>query len=63
VRTCPIAAEGIGTVDFDLSDDDATKLLGSGKRAASAFLADFRLEDYFNTYGRKLAPTEVAAIG
>jgi NTE family protein len=63
VRTCPIPTEGIGTVDFDLSDADATELLESGKRAATAFLADFRLDDYFNTYGRKLAPTEVETAG
>jgi NTE family protein len=61
VRTCPISAEGVGTVDFNLSDADQTKLLESGKRAATSFLADFRIEDYFNTYGKKLARAEVPA--
>jgi NTE family protein len=54
VRTCPISAEGVGTVDFNLSDADQTKLLDSGKRAGHEFLADFRLDEYFNTYGRTL---------
>jgi hypothetical protein len=59
VRTCPISAEGIGTVDFNLSQDDQTKLLESGKRAGSEFLESFKLDDYFNTYGKKLAPQAV----
>jgi len=59
VRTCAISAEGIGTVDFGLSDADQTTLLDSGKRAASDFLSTFDVDDYFNTYGRtlKLAAT------
>ena len=61
VRTCPISAEGIGTVDFNLTDADQTTLLDSGKRAASAFLADFKIEDYFNTYGKTLAPAKEPA--
>ena len=61
VRTCPISAEGVGTVDFNLTDADQTKLLESGERAGHEFLAGFRLEDYFNTYGKKLAPVEVHA--
>jgi NTE family protein len=55
VRTCAISAEGISTVDFGLSQADQTTLLDSGKRAGSGFLSTFDLEDYFNTYGRKLA--------
>jgi NTE family protein len=61
VRTCPISAEGIGTVDFNLSQDDQTKLLESGKRAGREFLAHFNVDDYFNTYGKKLAPAPVHA--
>jgi len=60
VRTCPISAEGVGTVDFNISDADQTKLLESGERAGQDFLAGFRLEDYFNTYGKKLEPAPVA---
>ena len=55
VRTCAISAEGVGTVDFNLSEADQTKLLESGKRAGSEFLAGFRIDDYFNTFGRTLA--------
>jgi NTE family protein len=61
VRTCAISAEGVGTVDFDLTDADQTKLLESGKRAGAAFLADFKVEEYFNTYGKTLAPAAVHA--
>lgn len=55
VRTCAISAEGIGTVDFNLSDADQTKLFQSGRRAGNEFLATFSVEHYFNTYGRTLA--------
>jgi NTE family protein len=54
VRTCPISAVGIGTVDFALTDADQTKLLDSGKQAGDEFLSTFSIDDYFNTYGRKL---------
>ena len=54
VRTCAISAEGIGTVDFGLSDADQTTLLESGRHAAGEFLATFDVDDYFNTYGRTL---------
>ncbi len=60
VRTCPVDAGTIGSTQFDLSKADQDWLLNSGKTAASAFLADFKLEDYFNTFGKKLAPATVA---
>jgi NTE family protein len=55
VRTCAISAEGVGTVDFDLTEADQTKLLQSGRRSGSEFLAGFNVDEYFNTFGRKLA--------
>ena len=57
VRTCPVSAGDIGATDFDLTKEQQDWLLNSGKTAAAAFLADFKLEDYFNTYGKKLTPT------
>jgi hypothetical protein len=61
VRTCAISAQGIGTVDFDLSEADQTTLLDSGRHAATEFLSSFRVEDYFNTFGRKLQPAAIPA--
>jgi NTE family protein len=61
VRTCAISAVGVGTVDFDLKEADQTKLLESGKKAGHDFLADFHPEEYFNTFGRTLAPAAVPA--
>jgi NTE family protein len=59
VRTCAISAVGIGTIDFGLTEADQTKLLESGKKAGEEFLADFRPEGYFNTFGRTLAQAAV----
>jgi NTE family protein len=56
VRTCPVPAGTIGATDFDLKKEQQDWLLNSGKTAAAAFLADFTLEDYVNTFGKKLAP-------
>jgi hypothetical protein len=61
VRTCAISAEGIGTVDFDLSEADQTKLLNSGRHAGEEFLSSFKLEGYFNTFGRTLEAAPVHA--
>jgi NTE family protein len=61
VRTCAISAEGVGTVDFNLTEADQTKLLESGQKAGHEFLADFNVDDYFNTFGKKLEPTAVHA--
>ena len=50
----------IGATDFDLTKEQQDWLLNSGKTAAAAFLADFKLEDYVNTFGKKLTPTAAA---
>jgi len=55
VRTCPIPAGEIRTTDFSLTPVEQAELLAGGRRAARRFLDEFRPEDYFNTYGRKLA--------
>lgn len=54
VRTCPVSAGDIGSTDFALTKQQQDWLIKSGKDAAAAFLADFSLDAYFNTYGKKL---------
>jgi NTE family protein len=56
VRTCAVPAGQIGTTDFDLKPADQDWLLTSGRKAAGEFLDQFKLEDYFNTFGRTLEP-------
>jgi NTE family protein len=60
VRTCPVDAGTIGATEFDLTKDQQDWLINSGKTAATAFLADFKLDGYFNTYGKKLTLTAAA---
>jgi NTE family protein len=55
VRTCPVPASGVGTTDFRLTPLERTELVENGRRAARRFLDSFRLEDYRNTYGRRLS--------
>jgi len=57
VRTCPVDAGTIGATEFDLTKEQQDWLINSGKTAAAAFLADFKLDGYFNTYGKKLTLT------
>jgi NTE family protein len=56
VRTCPVSAGNVGTTDFNLTKEEQDWLIASGKQAAGAFLDDFKLDEYFNTFGRKLSP-------
>jgi NTE family protein len=50
VRTLEVDAGDVGTTEFDLSSDRQNMLLANGREAAKAFLAQFRLEDYMNTF-------------
>jgi NTE family protein len=54
VRTCPVSAGEIGTTDFDLKPAQQDWLVESGRQGAKTFLADFKRENYMNTYGRTL---------
>lgn len=54
VRTCPVDAGGVGTTDFDLSAAGRARLIERGRRSAAAFLRSFALEDYRNSFGRRL---------
>ena len=56
VRTCAVSAGDVGTTDFDLTSTQQDWLLDSGRKAAGEFLDQFKLEDYFNTFGRTLQP-------
>jgi NTE family protein len=55
IRTVAIDAQGVGTLDFDLSDERRAALADSGRRAAGAFLDQFDPAAYENAYGRTLA--------
>ena len=61
VRTCAVDAGNVGTTDFDLSAEARKMLVDSGRRAARDFLASFDIDDYFNTFGRKLIGATTAA--
>ena len=61
VRTCAVDAGSVGTTDFDLSADARRMLVESGRLAAREFLARFDLDEYFNTFGRRLVGTPAAA--
>jgi NTE family protein len=56
VRTCSISAGDVGTTDFSLDEQRQRELMRSGEAAAAAFLADFQVASYINTFGQKLAP-------
>jgi NTE family protein len=55
VRTLAVDAGDVGTTEFDLSEAKQEELIENGRKAAKAFLDDFRLEDYMNTYHATLA--------
>jgi NTE family protein len=55
VRTLAVDAGDVGTTEFDLPPEKQEELIENGRKAAKAFLDDFRLEDYMNTYHATLA--------
>jgi NTE family protein len=57
VRTCSIPAGDVGTTDFSIDEQGQQKLIRSGETAAAAFLAEFQVESYINTFGKKLVAT------
>jgi NTE family protein len=62
VRTCPVDAGNVGTTDFDLPEQARRDLVHGGRRAARAFLADFDVTQYRNTFGRPLREEVASAI-
>jgi NTE family protein len=60
VRTLAVDADDVGTTEFDLSQAKQELLVANGREAAKAFLDDFSLEQYENTYHAGLAQTPAA---
>jgi NTE family protein len=56
VRTLAVDAGDVGTTEFDLSREKQEMLVANGIRAATAFLDQFDLGAYMNTFHRKLEP-------
>jgi NTE family protein len=50
VRTVEVSAGDVGTTDFKLDKDRQQQLLANGRQAASAFLDQFDLSQYINTF-------------
>jgi NTE family protein len=61
VRTVAVDAADVATTDFDLPADKQNLLISNGRKAAQAFLDEFRLEDYMNTFHATLEPAAAAA--
>ncbi len=59
-RTCLVPTGAVTTTDFGLTQLQQTELIEGGRRAARAFLDQFNLDAYANSYGRGLA-TAVSA--
>jgi NTE family protein len=60
VRTLAVDADDVGTTDFNLSKEKQELLVHNGRVAAKAFLDDFSLEQYENTYHAGLAQNATA---
>ncbi|HZT94933.1 MAG TPA: patatin-like phospholipase family protein [Gaiellaceae bacterium] len=60
VRTLAVDADDVGTTEFDLSQAKQQLLVANGRAAAKAFLDDFSLEQYENTYHAELAQSPAA---
>jgi hypothetical protein len=54
VRTLAVDAADVATTEFNLSRARQELLVRNGRAAATAFLDQFRLEDYVNTFHRTL---------
>jgi len=63
VRTLAVDAADVGTTEFNLSAEKQELLVENGRKAATAFLDAFKLEDYMNTYHATLVPEAVPAAG
>jgi NTE family protein len=61
VRTLAVDAADVATTEFNLSPQRQELLIKNGRQAAKAFLDQFNLDDYMNTYHATLAPPSAAA--
>ena len=55
VRTVTVDAADVATTEFDLSEEKQELLVENGRAAARAFLDDFELDAYMNTFHAPLA--------
>ena len=55
VRTVTVDAADVATTQFDLSEEKQELLIANGRAAAKAFLDQFELDDYMNTFHAPLA--------
>jgi NTE family protein len=54
VRTVAVDADDVAATDFDLKPDKRNELFENGRRAARAFLDEFSLDEYMNTFHARL---------
>lgn len=62
VRTVAVDAGNVSTTQFDLSEDDQKMLLTNGRDAAKRFLDRFDLNEYENTYHRRLTEDDASPV-
>ena len=55
VRTVTVDAADVSTTEFNLSKEKQDLLIANGRAAAKAFLDQFELDDYMNTFHAPLA--------
>lgn len=60
VRTLAVDAADVATTEFDLSPERQELLIENGRKAAKAFLDDFKLENYMNTFHATFAGAPAA---
>ena len=63
VRTVTVDAADVATTEFNLSKEKQELLIANGRAAAKAFLDQFDLDGYLNTFHAQLAPVAAAAGG
>jgi len=61
VRTVTVDAADVATTQFNLPPAKQELLIGNGRKAAKAFLDEFQLDDYMNTFHAPLAAETAAA--
>jgi NTE family protein len=54
VRSFAVDADDVGTTDFNLPKEKKDLLIANGRSAAKAFLDGFELEDYVNSFNRRI---------
>jgi NTE family protein len=60
-RTISVDADGVGTTDFELTEQKRELLIQNGREAATKFLDAFDLDAYKNTFHASVEPSDVVA--